>query len=355
MIEPKGVDSFQMPNRLKILMASNNDWVVPASADERRYFVLDVPDTRKGDKAYFTELAAAIEGDELAAFLDYLLKLDLAGFDHRNPPHTEGLNKQKLIGAESFIRYWHDCLAAGYLLNTGEDNWPDDVVCQVLHAGYVDHAHQHGDRHPLTINQLGMRLRQLSPAGLPHQPAAQAVERHHQAVAVQAAIARRSPQVVPGRDEDRPRRPRMARRRSAMGADGMGRGVARLYAKRREALDQYVPMWVLPGQDGPASGQDGSSSKSLKNKAGQDGQDGRVTKTVTGENTGAHIAIQRHARNSTRRLFAHTDLICMLSILSVLSQPATARLPAGQDAVAMPCPSCPNCVPGPTIASGSPR
>ena len=53
MIEPKGVDSFPMPNRLKILMASNNDWVVPASADERRYFVLDVPDTRKGDKAYF--------------------------------------------------------------------------------------------------------------------------------------------------------------------------------------------------------------------------------------------------------------------------------------------------------------
>ena len=35
-----------------------------------------------------------------------------------------------------------------------------------------------------------------------------------------------------------------------MRADGMGRGVARLYAKRREALDQYVPMWLLPGQDG---------------------------------------------------------------------------------------------------------
>ena len=34
----------------------------------------------------------------------------------------------------------------------------------MLHAGYVDHAHQHGDRHPLTINQLGMRLRQISPA-----------------------------------------------------------------------------------------------------------------------------------------------------------------------------------------------
>ena len=44
MIEPKGVDAFQMPNRLKILIASNNEWAVPASADERRYFVLDVPE-----------------------------------------------------------------------------------------------------------------------------------------------------------------------------------------------------------------------------------------------------------------------------------------------------------------------
>ena len=113
MIEPKGVDSFadaqqaQDPDGI-----SNNDWVVPASADERRYLrARRVPDTRKGDKAYFSKLAAAIEGDELPALLDYLLKLDLAGFDHRNPPHTEGLNKQKLIGAESFVRYWHDCLA----------------------------------------------------------------------------------------------------------------------------------------------------------------------------------------------------------------------------------------------------
>jgi hypothetical protein len=35
----------------------------------------------------------------------------------------------------------------------------------VLHAGYIEHAHQHGDRHPLTINQLGVKLRQLSPEG----------------------------------------------------------------------------------------------------------------------------------------------------------------------------------------------
>jgi hypothetical protein len=167
MIEPKGVDSFQMPNRLKILMASNNDWVVPASADERRYFVLDVSDCRKGDKAYFSRLVAAIEGDELAAFLDYLLKLDFADFDHRNPPHTAGLNRQKLIGGDSLQKFWMDCLSTGTIVNAEiDDDWPASVRCADLHSAYTEHAHAHGDRHPLTEEQLGVRLRKLCPDGM---------------------------------------------------------------------------------------------------------------------------------------------------------------------------------------------
>jgi hypothetical protein len=166
MIEPKGVDSFQMPNRLKILMASNNEWVVPASADDRRFFVLDVPETRKGDKPYFTELAAAIEGAELAAFLDYLLKLDLSEFDHRNPPHTDGLNRQKLIGADSLQKYWMDCLTHGHIVNsTVDDEWPETIACSDLRDAYIEHAHAHGDRHPVTGEQLGVRLRKLCPGG----------------------------------------------------------------------------------------------------------------------------------------------------------------------------------------------
>lgn len=42
MVEAKGIDAIEMTNRLKIFMASNNDWIAPVSRDERRYFVLDV-------------------------------------------------------------------------------------------------------------------------------------------------------------------------------------------------------------------------------------------------------------------------------------------------------------------------
>lgn len=35
-VEPKGLDGFEVKNRLSIIMASNEGWVVPASEDERR-------------------------------------------------------------------------------------------------------------------------------------------------------------------------------------------------------------------------------------------------------------------------------------------------------------------------------
>jgi hypothetical protein len=167
-IEPKGVDSFPMPNRLKIIIASNNDWVIPATKDERRYFALDVPDTRKGDTVYFTKLAAAIKGAELGAFLEHLLGLDLSDFAHRNPPHTEALNEQKLISGSSVEKFWSDCLHHGAVIGCevgDEDGWPDVVNCTDLHNAFLKYALAHGDRHPPSDKNFGVALRKLCPNG----------------------------------------------------------------------------------------------------------------------------------------------------------------------------------------------
>jgi hypothetical protein len=51
-IEGKFKVPQQYRNRLHVIMASNSEWVVPASDDERRYFVLDVSDARAQDHAY---------------------------------------------------------------------------------------------------------------------------------------------------------------------------------------------------------------------------------------------------------------------------------------------------------------
>jgi hypothetical protein len=148
-------------------MASNADWVVPATADERRFFVLDVSEGRRGDRGYWDKLYRAINGAELPAFLDHLLQLDLSNFDHRNPPHTVALNEQKLIGGDSLTKFWLDCLTAGEIVGADingltfanvADQWPTDIVVRVLHAASVAHAHDHGDRRPLTDAHMAKKL-----------------------------------------------------------------------------------------------------------------------------------------------------------------------------------------------------
>lgn len=174
-IEPKGVNVFHVPNRLKILMASNNDWCVPVTEDERRYFVLDVSPARKDDRAYFDQLHAAIEGGEAEAMLHDLLGMDISGFDHRTVPHTSGLNHQKMEGLDSVGRWWASCLEEGRITgllpdHLDADRWPTDIAKKELHAAYVAHAHAHGDRHPKAENAFPAAWRKLAPSVNDYQP-----------------------------------------------------------------------------------------------------------------------------------------------------------------------------------------
>ena len=171
-IEPKGVNAFQVPNRLKILMASNADWAVPVTADERRYLVLDVSAVRIGDRGYFEQLHAAIAGTEAEAMLLDLLRIDLAGFDHRSVPHTDGLNAQKMEGLDSVGRWWASCLEAERIAgdDINNDYWPAVIRKRDLHAAYIRHAHDHGERHPKFEATFAKRFKELAPTAKSTRP-----------------------------------------------------------------------------------------------------------------------------------------------------------------------------------------
>ena len=107
-IEPKGVDATNQPNYLHIIIASNNDWVIPAAPGERRFAVFGVPSHRKKDQAYWEALQAEADGGGLAAMLHDLLSMDLTGWHPRwNIPQTAELSEQKLAGlsgADAIVR-----------------------------------------------------------------------------------------------------------------------------------------------------------------------------------------------------------------------------------------------------------
>jgi hypothetical protein len=151
-IERKGIDVETVKNRLKLLMASNNDWIAPATKDERRYFVLDVSSKRIGDIQYFSELHKDINSDEVkAAFLFDMLARDLSKFHVNRVPETAGLRSQRLQTLDSFGKYWVDVLHRGYLFEKvsadsfGHDfnEWIEDPSVDLINAGYQQWASQH--------------------------------------------------------------------------------------------------------------------------------------------------------------------------------------------------------------------
>jgi len=141
-IEGKYQRVVLVKNMLHLLMGSNNDWVVPASAKERRFCVLDVPDMKCGDLAYFDAVERQMENGGLAAMLHDLLNRNIANFQVRNVPQTEALRDQKLLSLDSLSRWWLGVLDRGFLWKTrhGADyfrNWQTFYTTELLYRSYT--------------------------------------------------------------------------------------------------------------------------------------------------------------------------------------------------------------------------
>jgi Family of unknown function (DUF5906) len=95
MIEPKGVNAYQVKNFLHVFICTNAKWAIPATQDERRWFILNVSDLRRKDFSYFRKICDDMAAGGRANLLHYLLHLDLSGFEFRDVPDTEALLEQK--------------------------------------------------------------------------------------------------------------------------------------------------------------------------------------------------------------------------------------------------------------------
>lgn len=104
-VEPKFQGTKLSRNCLHIGMATNADWVIPATTDERRYFINAVDNKyAKGEisdkerTVYFTNLWNEMSNEGLSAFLYSMLKINLKGWHPREDiPETTELANQILI------------------------------------------------------------------------------------------------------------------------------------------------------------------------------------------------------------------------------------------------------------------
>ncbi len=167
-IEMKGRDVFMAPNRITVFMASNNAFVVPAGADERRYFVVDVPPSRAQDHAYFGKLNEWIDSGGAGIFLRHLLDRELKGFNPRAVPHTSALDSQKIENMPALDRWILDALDTATSLGGGNE-WGEERVaieCGMAAEGYEAYCRRAGIRAGrIDTRAIGRRLHEAFGCG----------------------------------------------------------------------------------------------------------------------------------------------------------------------------------------------
>ncbi|MDV2986175.1 UNVERIFIED_CONTAM: DUF5906 domain-containing protein [Methylobacteriaceae bacterium AG10] len=162
MVESKGIDPIRLRNFVRVVMTSNEDWVVPAGKDERRFCVLDVDGRCAQNSAYFAEMDAELADGGREALLADLLAFDLASVDLRHVPRTDALLSQKIHSLDPIDSWWLDRLMAGAPTRKLTD-WPSYIWTDLVRDDYQEASDRRGVRHKSAETILGARLRKLVP------------------------------------------------------------------------------------------------------------------------------------------------------------------------------------------------
>lgn len=169
-IEMKGVDVGQFPNFIRLILATNNEWVVPASAEQRRFVVIDASAARMQDTAYFGAVIQQMENGGLAALMHYLQSLDLGEVNLRKIPQTDALADQKLRSLDSVAAWLFSCLNNGGIeeaegvTTTYLRDWPETYGTSNMYNAYIGYCKRVAQNHPVRDTVFGKSLARYLPS-----------------------------------------------------------------------------------------------------------------------------------------------------------------------------------------------
>ena len=148
-----------MSNYAKVIMASNDDWVVPADIDDRRFAVFKVAEERKQDETYFAALNKELANGGLAAMLHDLLAMPLGDWHpRRDIPQTKERNIQKAASLVGFEALFLDMLREG---ETVVQRWVTDEEPFVATSELTEFAQRRLRREDMTFNKVSTLFRKL--------------------------------------------------------------------------------------------------------------------------------------------------------------------------------------------------
>lgn len=135
-IEPKGKDSFEIMNYMRLMVTSNSDWIVPTALEERRFAILDVGESRMQDRAYFKALDEQMAHGGYEGLLHYLLNFDLSTVDVGVIPKTIALSDQKELSMDPVQRWWMERLQDSATVTNGT-TWEPYIYTEEMYQDFI--------------------------------------------------------------------------------------------------------------------------------------------------------------------------------------------------------------------------
>jgi len=166
-IERKGKEPYMVNNYIRFIIIGNEEWLVPASADERRYGVFQVGDGRKKDVKFFSEMVRLMDTQGgLEILLDYLKKFDLSQVEVNVAPNTKALQEQKELSLDALDQYWEECLDEGRIYGTTYDFGLNNKISKTdfSNAIYAYLKNRNIGSWRPTKRAIGLRLRKWLPS-----------------------------------------------------------------------------------------------------------------------------------------------------------------------------------------------
>jgi len=150
MLERKGFDVQFIKNHVRLMVASNEDWAVPAGAGERRWCVCDCSDNFKDNYNFFAALTKEMENGGLEAMMHELSMRQITT-NQRKAPKTTALKEIALKGFKPEEKWLYDILESGTLSIyvdpedggiTGESShpWPASATAETLYAQFIGYC-----------------------------------------------------------------------------------------------------------------------------------------------------------------------------------------------------------------------
>lgn len=166
-IERKGFEPYTISNKVRVAIIGNEKWLVPTSADERRFAVFDVGAGKKQQTKYFQTMREDLEQGGYPYLLTYL-RTHTISTDQNIAPYSEALQDQKIHSLDIVHQWWYDCLTSGCIPGYHVDTWPEWIGTEELRAAFRYYVRQRNVNSRIPGDSLFTRMvKEASPSVFP--------------------------------------------------------------------------------------------------------------------------------------------------------------------------------------------